>query len=481
MDQQEIDKIRQQHLAGQWPKFLESVAIDGLRGWRGQSIRFGFPVTAIVGENGTGKSTFLKATACAYENETEKRTYYPSSFFIDTYWDSITGVTLSYTTRQGNQVNSFSIKKPTKRWGFPEKRFKRHVFIFDISRTLPLDASAGYAKIARVAASEISTDEILPEYREHLSYILGRDYTMARFTVSDADQKREIGLLTREFGEISQFHQGAGEDTTLDLIRSLQAIPETSLLIIDEVEASLHPRAQRRLVRFLLWLSRHKRIQIILSTHSPYVLEELPQEARIMLLPGPSGTNVVYGATPEFSLSRLDENVHPELHVFVEDRESEVFLREILASTSDSAELLPRLSIVPVGPSNVVQIMGDLAQKSKLPYKSIAVLDGDVADGRNCLKLPGNEAPEKVVFKDLKTLGWPDLPARFGVGAGTLLTHLEDSMLEPKHHKWTSMVGDRVIKSATSVWEILVNQWCKSCLQDNIREELLRGIKEALL
>ncbi|MDF2387103.1 AAA family ATPase [Nostoc ellipsosporum NOK] len=481
MDQQEIDKIRQQHLAGQWPKFLEDVSIEGLRGWCGQSIRFAFPVTAIVGENGTGKSTFLKAAACAYENETEKRTYYPSSFFIDTHWDSISGVTLSYTVRQGSQVSSFKIKKPTKRWGFPEKRIKRHVFIFDISRTLPLDASAGYAKIAKLAASEISTDEIQLEYRQHLSHILGRDYTKARFATSDVDHRREVGLLTRDFGEISQFHQGAGEDTTLDLMRSLQAIPNTSLLIIDEVEASLHPRAQRRLIRFLLWLSRHKRIQIILSTHSPYVLEELPQEARIMLLPGPSGTNIVYGATPEFALSRLDENAHPELYIFVEDRESEIFLREILASDSDSAELLTRLAIVPVGPSNVVQIMGSLAKNNKLPYKSIAVLDGDttVSNG-NCLNLPGTEAPERVVFRALKQLNWPDLPSRFGIGAGTLLTHLDDSMLEPDHHKWTSMVGDRVIKSATSVWETLVNQWCKSCLQEQERETLFREIRNAL-
>ncbi|WP_104907565.1 hypothetical protein [Nostoc sp. 'Lobaria pulmonaria (5183) cyanobiont'] len=99
------------------------------------------------------------------------------------------------------------------------------------------------------------------------------------------------------------------------------------------------------------------------ESYSPYVLEELPQEARIMLLPGSSGTNIVYGVTPEFALSRLDENVHPELYIFVEDRDSEIFLREILASDPDSAELLTRLAIVPVGPSNVVQIMGNRCKK----------------------------------------------------------------------------------------------------------------------
>ena len=84
--------------------------------------------------------------------------------------------------------------------------------------------------------------------------------------------------------KVSQFHQGAGEDATLDLFKLLQTIPDQSLLIIDEVEASLHPSAQRRLIQYLLKLARIKKIQVILSTHSTHVLDEIPPEGRIMLL-----------------------------------------------------------------------------------------------------------------------------------------------------------------------------------------------------
>ncbi|MEX3962619.1 AAA family ATPase [Paraburkholderia sp. EG286B] len=65
----------------------------------------------------------------------------------------------------------------------------------------------------------------------------------------DHAARRQVGLLERECGEVSQFHKGAGEDATLDLFRVLQGIPQYSLLLIDEVEASLHPQAQRRLIR----------------------------------------------------------------------------------------------------------------------------------------------------------------------------------------------------------------------------------------
>ena len=104
-----------------------------------------------------------------------------------------------------------------------------------------MDASVGYAKIARTAAVEIESDEINDEFRERLSHVLGRSYQKARFATSDVDPHRQVGLLQQEWGEVSQFHQGAGEDATLDLFRTLQNVPDNAVLVIDEVEASLHP------------------------------------------------------------------------------------------------------------------------------------------------------------------------------------------------------------------------------------------------
>lgn len=461
-----------------WPQFLQMVQIEGLRGWTGQAVEFNFPVVAIVGENGSGKSTLMKVAACVYDNKEKEKRFYPSTFFVETHWDTIQGVKIDYRVKRGPNVESFRITKPTARWRVPENGPKREVFLLDIARTLPLDASVGYAKIARSAAAEVESADISDAFRERLSHVLGRNYTKARFATSDVDKKRQIGLLEREWGELSQFHQGAGEDATLDLFRTLQGLPENSLLLIDEVEASLHPRAQRRLVRFLLWLSRQRRIQVVLSTHSPFVLQELPQEARILLLPGPQGLSVVYGVSADFAMSRLDDEVHPEAHVFVEDREAEILLREILASDQDTSKVLPRIEISPVGPANVVAMLGTLGKAGKLPYKSLAVVDGDHADP-NCFRLPGTVAPERMVYADLKEKGWPNLAQRFGIGAGSLLTALEDAMLEPDHHRWNALVGDQIVKSSVSVWEVLANEWCKSCLDPQDRKSLAEALTAA--
>lgn len=480
MDTSEIVKLKDQFASGQWPQFLEMVKITGLRGFNGEAVNFNFPVVTIVGENGSGKSTLMKAIACGYDKDAKVRHYYPSKLFLDTQWDNFENVEIEYRVKRGSNVDSFRVSKGKKRWNFPEKKFIRSIFIFDISRTLPLDATAGYAKIAKQAASEASTAALDADNLKWLSYILGKAYKQARFATTDINAEKQVGLLEYPFGEISQFHQGAGEDATLDLFMALQSIPENSLLLIDEVEASLHPRAQRRLIKYLLWLSRKKRLQLILSTHSPYIFDELPREARILLIPSHTGLNVVYGASSEFAMSRLDDETQPALHLFVEDYETAQLLREIILGSPDAETILPQISINVVGPANVVSFLGRLSSEAKLPYKALGVLDGDQNASPGCIVLPGGDAPEKMVFAGLKALKWNNLDHRFGIGAGTLFDHFNDAMLSPDHHEWCGIIGDKIKQGRKQVWDIFANEWCKQALQADQRKIILDAIKDRL-
>lgn len=69
----EIRKLAGKWQRGDFPKHLEWIELDGVRGWTGQRTDFNFPIVAICGENGAGKSTIIQAVASIYESTTEDK------------------------------------------------------------------------------------------------------------------------------------------------------------------------------------------------------------------------------------------------------------------------------------------------------------------------------------------------------------------------------------------------------------------------
>jgi predicted ATPase len=265
-----------------WPKRLEWLEIHGLRGWTGHRVDFKFPIVAIVGENGSGKSTLLQAAACAFQAGTEGRTWYPSEFFPDTAWDHISGVSIEYGYSIGGAHRGGSLRKRTSRWLGHGERPERRIGYIDLSRLQPVATRVGYARIAKIKHSEKSARAFDDTQVGRLSHVMGRPYDSARMAISTVDDEREVPVISRQNTEYSGYHQGAGETTVTELLQA--DLPKYGLVLIDEIESSLHPRAQRRLIRDLAEQCRHREFQILLTTHSPYVLEELPLEARMKLM-----------------------------------------------------------------------------------------------------------------------------------------------------------------------------------------------------
>lgn len=49
-------------------EYLKGVKLSKVRGFTDEIVSFDFPVTALIGPNGGGKTTILGAAACAYKN-----------------------------------------------------------------------------------------------------------------------------------------------------------------------------------------------------------------------------------------------------------------------------------------------------------------------------------------------------------------------------------------------------------------------------
>lgn len=459
-----------------WPLFLESIQVGGLRGWNGELVEFRFPVVALAGENGSGKSTVLKVAAAAYRcKETPSgpvaRTFYPDDFFPNTPWENVRGVVIRYRVRTGSDSDEYSLRKQTSRWrGMPE-RPERPVFFLDISRTQPIDTLIGYGKIAKAASfvgDEINLDE---ENRQLLARVMGKSYGNGRVIQQGG---KSVGVLELNGRTYSNFHQGAGEDATTDLVALLQQVPRNSLIIIDEIESSLHPRAQRRLMTELLDTARKRRIQFILSTHSPYVLEQLPTEARIYIQNSrDEAREIVYGVTPEFALTLMDDIGHPELIIYCEDEESLIMIERLIAA--ENAELLRHIALVPVGPANTVKALGRVASENLLPRPGLAVLDGDQEPSTGCALLPGGAAPERVAFDSLDEGQWELVAQRLGVRLGDLLDAYDDAIRLPNAHAWTRRLAEHLgaRMRVRRVWEDLVAVWAEEAIDPAKRRDFV--------
>lgn len=462
-----------------WPKRLQWLEINGMRGWMSQRVNFDFPIVAVIGENSSGKSTVLQAAACAYRAaDKDKRTWYPTEFFPDTAWDKLRAIQIRYGYVEGGVVLEGRLRKPTTRWLGQTDRPQRAVKYEDLNRIQPVGARVGYARIAKTTHTEASAKAFDSEKVKRLSFVMGQEYESARMALSSIDKTREVPVINEHGAEYSGYHQGSGQITVSELLRT--DLPKYGLVLIDEIESSLHPRSQRRLIRDLAEQCRLQECQIILTTHSPYVIEELPLEARICILTTNDGSKkvkeIVGGISPEFAMTKMDDDIHPECDIYVEDDAARIFLEEILARHGE--QVIHRCSIVPYGGVNVGLALGQMVANKRFPRPTCVFLDGDSDPGPGCSVLPGGDAPEQVVFKGLRARAWGNLWTRVARDISLVQDACSNAMTLD-HHEWVKFAANHMRYGGEALWRSMCAEWAEN-MPTAQAQEVVKPILNAL-
>jgi predicted ATPase len=184
----------------------------------------------------------------------------------------------------------------------------------------------------------------------------------------------------------SEKHFSLGELCVLKLLRLLNNVANNSMIIVDELEMALHPRAQVNLLRLLEREARSKSLTIIFSTHSVTLLKSVDRQQIIYLEKQDNGEiRAIYGCFPTYALGNIasDEETLPDILLYVEDtfaRDAITAFFEMFANERfNDPTQRPTLKTVPVGGFN--EVISFLERnRAVMPQHvvQIAVLDDDV-------------------------------------------------------------------------------------------------------
>jgi len=378
-------------------KFLLRIRIARARAFLDQPVTFDFPVTALIGPNGGGKTTILGAAACLYRDVRPGLFFAKSGRFDASMQDwSIEYEAIDREIRRNDVVRRTASFR-SYRW----KRYSldRKVLIFGVARTVPVNERREMRKCIS-GTFDVADDrvtELNPEVVDAVGRILDKDVSAFRFI--RVDERGSVSLLagSSNAGEAySEFHFGAGESSVIRMAMELEAMEDNALVLVEEIENGLHPVATIRMIEYLIELALRKSCQVILTTHSNDALVPLPDKAIWAAADG----KVFQGKLDIHSLRAITGKIDSRLVIFVEDVFAKAWLLEILRSLKNVA--IDAIGVHYLeGDGTAVKVHISHNQDPTVQQKSVCFIDGDSQQQENydalIFRLPG-ESPESYIF-----------------------------------------------------------------------------------
>jgi predicted ATPase len=386
------EKVKKRSFA----KYLTEMKLSNIRAFKGQKVSLDFPVTAVIGTNGGGKSTILGAAALAYKS-IRPGDFFPKSNVGDS---SMADWRIEYELIDRNVQKEGNLSRNARfvsaKWR-RENLLDRDVIIIPIQRTVPASEQIRYKKYIGIYENKQATiADLEPSIRTAAGRILGKDlsgYKVAKATANDADY---LLLGMQKNNDYSQFHFGAGEASVIEIAIKIEQSSDHSLILIEEVENGLHPIATERMIEYLVGVAKRKRSQIIFTTHSEYALKCLPPHTIWACIDG----QAYQGKLSIESLRAIKGSVDKTFAIFVEDQFAKDFVEEALRQIDSSLLDVAEVHIAGGFPY-VIEVLAHYNNNPAVKTKAIAVVDGDTLidedEEKSILKLPG-EVPENEVF-----------------------------------------------------------------------------------
>ncbi|MBW9452784.1 ATP-dependent nuclease [Citrobacter portucalensis] len=424
------DKIRslQRALnAGQFEPFIQHIRFPYFKNIEQNArIDFQFPITALVGQNGTNKSSVIKALfGCPYGKSitrywfTTETDEFPDLQLADgsslkpryiygyknsdgrlveilqtrinatkhtiDYWEtsrpSVGDNMESVSEVSGAESNATRWQKVKKGLVFLD--FRSEISAFDrcmyhsdfklrkkkdgklITKQDYIRSKSKYIKKAfdeklknlRLWGSEtiVKNVTLTPDLVQAVSYILGRNYKDIKFLEHRLWGARGgTALLSTDKLNYTEAFAGSGEFAIVSLVLSIYSAKPNSLILLDEPEVSLHPGAQKRMMEILYSIVEQKKHQVVVSTHSPVIVNLLPKEAiKLFIFDEDSETaKIAQNISPDEAFVELGHDITKKT-IIVEDKLAKEIIAKAIKS-DDRLKLSFNINYIPGGSETIL-------------------------------------------------------------------------------------------------------------------------------
>lgn len=433
---------------------IKRIHFNAYRKLKDIDVEFAPGINAIAGANGTCKSSILHIISNSFQAvspssewlddpkciKTIRRVNMTVNPKIETltrgdkeYSDPAQGVSGTLFSVNYFSGQELAFRRHNSRKGSGDGRFSvKPYYPVGKHETLPA-IPVIYLGLARLYPyGEYSQDDQVKDVRgdtlpqEHLDRLI-ENYK--KFTLLDAsvlsaqamgDIKRRSEFTTGSQG-IDSNTISAGEDNLFIMLTALESLAyyhervvkdhdASSILLIDELDASLHPAFQIKLMDLFAEYAEAYSIQIVFTTHSLTLLDYLMSKKENVIYLQDNLSDVIPMNPPDMYRIKMDlsERAAIDIYagkyipVFSEDAQARLVLKELFDFFAGHSKSFSRVyhnfHFVDgdIGADNLKGLFRDVyLQQSTMA--SICILDGDKGSNLkfNTIKLPGGNSPEE--------------------------------------------------------------------------------------
>lgn len=260
---------------------IRKILIEGVRTHERTEIELS-RLTCLVGPNGSGKSTLLQAI----------HSFNADAGFPAWQRSSASTWKIELEDHTGSKVVRAKGTEPSEVPNASWFRFDSEILRLASEAGVTQLGSQGHHLAAVLANWKLSEEHRFVEIVEQLKIVVPTIENLRPKIVSSAD-KTQFELIF-DFKSATAIPARAVSEGTLLALGLIAAVHQIGgswpVILLDDIDRGLHPDAQVELIGLIRKVAEIKQLQVIMTTHSPFIVDALTAEEVCVLALDDTGT-----------------------------------------------------------------------------------------------------------------------------------------------------------------------------------------------